>query len=73
MRIWRRQFVQFAAIAVAVIFVVLPGKAAWSQTPRTIKIVVPVAPGGVTDMLARLLGEHIRHTQGQCRHPHSGE
>jgi tripartite-type tricarboxylate transporter receptor subunit TctC len=35
-----------------------------SQTARTIKLVVPSAPGGVTDALARLFGEQIGRTQG---------
>jgi tripartite-type tricarboxylate transporter receptor subunit TctC len=37
---------------------------AWSQTGRTIKLIVPSTPGGVTDILARLLGEQIGRTQG---------
>jgi tripartite-type tricarboxylate transporter receptor subunit TctC len=36
-----------------------------SQTTRTIRIVVPVAPGGSNDILARLLGERAGQAQGQ--------
>jgi tripartite-type tricarboxylate transporter receptor subunit TctC len=36
-----------------------------SQTARTIKIVVPVAAGGVNDTVARLLGDQIHRAQGQ--------
>src|SRR5215831_15999252 len=39
--------------------------AAWSQTPGTIKLVVPNPPGGVSDLLARLLADEIGRTQGQ--------
>jgi tripartite-type tricarboxylate transporter receptor subunit TctC len=59
----RRQFPYLAAAAV--ILVGLSGHGAWSEAPRTIKIIVPVAPGGALDTLARLLGEQIRHAQGQ--------
>jgi len=37
---------------------------AWSQTTRTIKLVVPFPPGGVADVLARLLAEQIGRAQG---------
>ena len=36
---------------------------AWPQTARTIKFVVPSAPAGVNDILARLLGEQVSRAQ----------
>jgi tripartite-type tricarboxylate transporter receptor subunit TctC len=39
---------------------------AWSQTPKTIKIVVPNPPGGVSDLLARLVADEIGRKQGQA-------
>jgi tripartite-type tricarboxylate transporter receptor subunit TctC len=53
------------ATAVAALSVTLSGHGAWSQTPRTIRIVVPVSPGGVSDFLARVLAEQVGRSQGQ--------
>jgi tripartite-type tricarboxylate transporter receptor subunit TctC len=44
--------------------IALPGQVAWSQTNRTIRIIVPFPAGGVADILARLLGEQINKAQG---------
>jgi len=38
---------------------------AWSQAPRTIKFIVPNPPGGVADVLARLVADEIGRRQGQ--------
>jgi len=38
---------------------------AWSQAQKSIKIVVPNPPGGVSDLLARLVADEISRTQGQ--------
>jgi tripartite-type tricarboxylate transporter receptor subunit TctC len=59
----RRTFLQFAGAAVAAILFTLPGHNASSQTTRPIKIIVPVSPGGVTDVVARLLAEQIARAQ----------
>jgi hypothetical protein len=64
MRFARRKFLQVGVIAIAITLFMLSDDGAWSQVTRTIKIVVPVSPGGVLDTLARLLGEQIRHAQG---------
>ena len=39
--------------------------AASPQTPGTIKLVVPNPPGGVSDLLARLVADEVGRTQGQ--------
>src|SRR6516164_7886557 len=55
---------QFAAAAAAVILLGLFGRDAQPQPARTIKIVVPLAPGGGADILMRLLADHIRRIEG---------
>jgi tripartite-type tricarboxylate transporter receptor subunit TctC len=69
MRRPRRSTLHFATAAAAltvasVIPFTFPNKEALSQTTRTIKIVVPLAPGGTADTLARILGEQISRDQG---------
>ena len=52
----------FAAILIAV------GLSAGAQQPyptRPITVVVPFAAGGPTDVLTRILGQHMSHTLGQ--------
>jgi tripartite-type tricarboxylate transporter receptor subunit TctC len=63
MKLSRRQFLHLAAGAAAVSIICVFGQHAWSQTPRTVKVVVPFPPGGNTDILARSLAEQIGGTQ----------
>jgi tripartite-type tricarboxylate transporter receptor subunit TctC len=60
-----RQFDRLGAAVVAVTILTLSGHGAWSQATRTIKVVVPTAPGGSLDFVARLLSEQIGRAQGQ--------
>jgi putative tricarboxylic transport membrane protein len=64
MKLPRRQFLHLAAGVAA-----LPGvsRVAWAQTypSRPITIIVPFAPGGGTDVAARIVGEHMSRTLGQ--------
>jgi len=65
MKLPHRKFLQVAAGAAAVILcIIAPG--AWSQTARTIKIVVPFTPGGGADTLGRLMAEQISRAHGQA-------
>src|SRR5262245_15659944 len=59
----RLHLAQRTAVAAAVILLALFGRDAKAQPTRTIKIVVPLAPGGGADILTRLLADHIRRTQ----------
>jgi tripartite-type tricarboxylate transporter receptor subunit TctC len=67
MKFHRRRFLHLAGVAaaIALLSVTVTGHRAWSQTARTIKVVVAVQPGGGTDFLARVLGEEIGRAQGQ--------
>jgi len=55
---------QFTAAAAAVVLLGLFGRDAQPQPARTIKIVVPLVPGGGADILMRLLADHIRRIEG---------
>src|SRR5262245_18997311 len=60
----RRRVLRLAAGAAALAGLVLASDGASPQTQRTIKLIVPSAPGGVTDILARLLGDQIGQMKG---------
>jgi tripartite-type tricarboxylate transporter receptor subunit TctC len=50
--------------AAAGVLVTLPAHTAWCQATTTIKVVVPYAPGGGADALARILADQIGRTRG---------
>ena len=53
------------AVCIVTLLSALGGDDVWSQqTARTIRVVVPYAPGGAPDILARLLGEEITRAHG---------
>src|SRR5262245_45870450 len=52
-----------AVVCAAVMFGFLTD-GAWAQKGRTIRLIVPVPPGASTDVIARLMAEHIGKTQG---------
>jgi tripartite-type tricarboxylate transporter receptor subunit TctC len=64
MKIQRRQFLHLAAGAIALPAV---SRIARAQTypARPVTIVVPFAPGGTTDVVARIVGEHLSRRLGQ--------
>src|SRR5262245_37539467 len=57
-----RTLTNLAAAAFALCL--LAPEVAWSQSGRTIKLLVPAAPGASTDFVARLSADHISRTQG---------
>jgi tripartite-type tricarboxylate transporter receptor subunit TctC len=66
MQTHRRGPVAIALVAVISVAIptVLCGHGAWSQTPTTIKIVVPYPPASGPDILSRLMAEQIGRAQG---------
>src|SRR6516165_9322249 len=67
MKLSHRLFLYLVGLAAAVVVlsITLSGHVAWSQTARTIKVVVPFSPGGVADFVARVLAEQIGRVQGE--------
>src|SRR6202035_5583958 len=60
MKIWLRM----AAVAVAVCLAAVSSAQAQTYPSKPITIIVPASPGGVTDMLARILAQHFNADWG---------
>jgi len=58
----RRAFLQSAALASVLIATGARGQGAWPD--HLVKIVVPYPAGGSTDVLARILAEHLKEMFG---------
>src|SRR6266404_9905809 len=55
----------FRIFAALVLLGALPAAAQDSYPSRPVKIVVPYAPGGATDIIARILGQRLTESLGQ--------
>ncbi len=66
---WEDQLRTIRAVLLCVVGLVLGGAEAGAQTAaypdRPVKIFVPYAPGGATDIVARIIGEQMRPILGQ--------
>ena len=60
-----RSMVARAGLALAVLLGAIPGTNAQQYPSRPITVIVPFAAGGPTDVLARILGQHMGQTLGQ--------
>lgn len=61
----RRSLMRSAAAAAAL--AMLPARSVFAQDypQRTVKIIVPYAAGGASDIIARLIAQHLEHELGQ--------
>jgi tripartite-type tricarboxylate transporter receptor subunit TctC len=64
MNLLRRQFMQLAAVAVPALVAGPPAKAL-DYPARPVRVIVPYAPGGVTDVSARLIAQQLTERLGK--------
>jgi len=64
MKLPRRKFLHLAAGAAALPIL---SRFAWAQAypARPVKVIVPFAPGGATDVVGRIVAEYLSRTLGQ--------
>ena len=61
----RRHLFTLAALALALSLLGLVGAAEAQQFTKPVRVIVPYAPGGASDILARLIGPHLSKAIGQ--------
>jgi tripartite-type tricarboxylate transporter receptor subunit TctC len=64
MKLPNRRLVNLGISALVIAVLATCGQSAWTQSARTIRVVVPFPPGGSADILARVLGEQINKANG---------
>src|SRR5260221_11345466 len=64
----RLRIILLVAIAVAIsgLQAQIPARAQDKYPNKSVKILVPYGPGGATDIVARIVGEHLREVLGQA-------
>ena len=60
-----RRFGLARSCALCLALVAAPAAAQTLQPSKPIRIIVPYAPGGLTDVVARLYSEQLRHSLGR--------
>lgn len=62
-----KQILSYLRLALGVALLTIPAGSALAQSypAKTIKIVVPFAPGGISDVLARVIGQKLNESWGQ--------
>jgi tripartite-type tricarboxylate transporter receptor subunit TctC len=76
MKILRRKWLQLAALGLVLTSVAAIVESVWSQTGRSVRIIIPFPAGGAADILARILSQQIGDTNNQTviveNHPGAG-
>jgi tripartite-type tricarboxylate transporter receptor subunit TctC len=73
---WHRRIWLSVALSIGTLIGALNCSAAWSQTGRTIRLILPFPPGGPADVMARLVAQQIGTSGGPTMvvesHPGAG-
>src|SRR5512147_1755588 len=60
-----RRFAILAVLLALIVFAAIPAGAAEVKFTKAVRMIVPYAPGGSSDILARLIGPHLSKAIGQ--------